>query len=730
MMDDNLLENLCPICQRPNEPGAERCWYCQAVLSEKKEGNSDWLNDLREDSEPQAGSQPLTTSEPQEESETPEEIPDWLARIRTRELMERENLSANQEDSSSSEPERNDLPDWLKEIKAGNSGITPPEDAETNHDETIEKQASEAISLPMEPKTDDVDATEEEDTQEWLEKLAAWQPDIVEQKEDIAQEAFSLEPKIQKSDQYRGFEEPAEQPAAAKPNEDESKETPQLDPSEGWHRIFLEETQAASPEIDQIGQSLEAEFGALAPDDGNSVSDLLEEPENDFKESDAQQLGPFVDQTEEQPASFQSHESAAAEQPGETIAPESFDRPPFVEDDLPDWLSQAKIDESQNETSTSTDLPGSDEEEFAAAESEKSEPFTETQENITQLSSETGLLAGISGVLNPMQSEQDFRRPVGYGSALKVTENQKKNAALFASIVEDTFIEETDEVDVKKGKSLRVLFQLILGGLLVAIMILGKTSYSVFAIQPVLFPPEVVAVFDQVNALPAEKPVLVIADFEAAVYGELSWSSHTLLEHLLRKNLPLVLASTTPSGTTMLTKHITEIGQKIPAYNLDSHLVNLGYLAGGSTGLQFLSGDIRSALPFTHDFEAAWRSPVLESVRTLNDMGAVLILSDNAEHARFWVEQIEPGLEAVPLMFVSSAQSAPLLQPYYQSGQVSGYIAGFTGSLAYENIFMQPSIASENLTSFQASLLFVAAIILIGGLVSLLRPDNTNRKVD
>lgn len=180
----------------------------------------------------------------------------------------------------------------------------------------------------------------------------------------------------------------------------------------------------------------------------------------------------------------------------------------------------------------------------------------------------------------------------------------------------------------------------------------------------------------------------------------------------------------------MLTKHITEIGQKIPAYDLDRHLVNLGYLAGGSTGLQFLSGDIRSALPFTHDFEAAWRSPVLESVRTLNDMGAVLILSDNAEHARFWVEQIEPGLEAVPLMFVSSAQSAPLLQPYYQSGQVSGYIAGFTGSLAYENIFMQPSIASENLTSFQASLLFVAAIILIGGLVSLLRPDNTNRKVD
>ena len=725
-MMDNSLENLCPICQRPNEPGAERCWYCQAVLSEKKEANSDWLNELREDSEPQAGSQPLNPSEPQEEGETPEEVPDWLARIRTRELMERENQPASQEETTSPDKEKEDLPEWLKEIKAGKSGMNPQENAEDSPDEQVEQLAPEEIPIQASSLTDKVDAQEEEDTQEWLEKLAAWQPGDAEQKEDIASESISSEPKIQKSDQYRGFEEPTAQPAAEDQATEGNTDTPQLDPAEGWQRIFLEETETSSPNIGQKEETLAAEPDALAHKDEPSESDQLDATQKQFEDLESQQIGPFVEQREDQSASTVLEEPQSADQTSEFGPILSSDRPPFVEDDLPDWLSQATIEEGQSTAPKSANLTGTD----AENKSPTLVPFTEIDENSAQLTSETGLLAGISGVLNPMESDQVFRKPTGYGSALKVTEHQKKNATLFASLVEDSFIEETEEVDPKKGRSLRIVFQLLLGCILIAVIILGKSKFAHYAVQPVLFPPEVVAVFDQVNALPVEKPVLVIADFEAAAYSELSWSSQTLMEHLLRRDLQLILVSTTPTGTTMLTRHLTEVSQKIPSYDLNSHLVNLGYLAGGSTGLQFLSGDIRSALPYTHEFEEAWRSPVLGSVERLNDMGAVLILSDNAEHTRFWVEQIEPGLDSVPLLFVSSAQSAPLIQPYYQSGQVTGFIAGFNGSLSYEKIFMQPSKASDNLISFQAGLLIMAAMILIGGLVSLLQPDPSNRKVE
>jgi len=337
------------------------------------------------------------------------------------------------------------------------------------------------------------------------------------------------------------------------------------------------------------------------------------------------------------------------------------------------------------------------------------------------------LLAGISGTLHSPEGKANYRKPVGYGSALKVSDQQKANAALFGSLVEDSF-EDEEESGHKNGKTLRILFQILLGIVLVAVMYASKTYLSNYTIQPALFAPEVVSVFDTLNSIPGDKPVLLAADFEAATYGELSWSSQTLLEHIMRRNLNVVLLSSNPAGTTMLSQQMQSVNQKISNYDLQTQMVNLGYLAGGSTGMQSLSGGLRSALPYTHDFVEAWKSPFLQSVQSLSDFGAVIVISDNAERTRFWIEQIDPGLANTPLMFVISAQAAPLLQPYYQSGQVSGFIAGFNGSLSYEQVFGQPSVSSAHLSSFQAALLFLALLILVGGLVALVRPDPTDRK--
>ncbi len=104
------------------------------------------------------------------------------------------------------------------------------------------------------------------------------------------------------------------------------------------------------------------------------------------------------------------------------------------------------------------------------------------------------------------------------------------------------------------------------------------------------------------------------------------------------------------------------------------------------------------------------------------------MLSDKSESSRAWVEQIQPGLGATPLMFVVSAQAAPLLQPYYQSGQISGYVAGFYGSLSYEQMLQQTTGVLSHLGGFQSAMLFAAVVILIGGLVTLIRPAAAERK--
>ncbi|MDP3684455.1 MAG: hypothetical protein Q8S01_11030, partial [Ignavibacteria bacterium] len=91
-----MADNLCPICQRPNDANAERCWYCQADLTANEQptpvNGTDWLNGLREESvqSPKPESPELTA-----EPEQPEEVPDWLARIRTREQLDHETQSSS-----------------------------------------------------------------------------------------------------------------------------------------------------------------------------------------------------------------------------------------------------------------------------------------------------------------------------------------------------------------------------------------------------------------------------------------------------------------------------------------------------------------------------------------------------------------------------------------------------------------------------------------------------------
>jgi hypothetical protein len=154
----------------------------------------------------------------------------------------------------------------------------------------------------------------------------------------------------------------------------------------------------------------------------------------------------------------------------------------------------------------------------------------------------------------------------------------------------------------------------------------------------------------------------------------------------------------------------------------------LGYLAGGTTGLQMAAVDLRTLLPYTQNLTPAWDSPALQSVRHLSDFSVVIVFSDQTESARAWVEQVQPQLEETPLLFVVSSQSAPMLHPYYQSGQVDGFIAGFNGSLAYEQIMQQYGVTSQKIASYQGVMLVIALMIFIGGLVGLIRPASTQQK--
>ena len=123
-----MSDFLCPICQRPNDSSAQRCWYCQAPLSPAEKpipGGTDWLDGFRAEAEKPA--EPASETPAFEQPSSPEEeVPEWLVRIRQLEQAEREKLASTTENTTAAPEEDNaELPDWLREIKAGNSGKRP-----------------------------------------------------------------------------------------------------------------------------------------------------------------------------------------------------------------------------------------------------------------------------------------------------------------------------------------------------------------------------------------------------------------------------------------------------------------------------------------------------------------------------------------------------------------------------------------------------------------------------
>lgn len=301
----------------------------------------------------------------------------------------------------------------------------------------------------------------------------------------------------------------------------------------------------------------------------------------------------------------------------------------------------------------------------------------------------------------------------GPGRGLVVTSQQRGSVELFR------LLQETPRPAQMRGDKRAVgkwLPYTLLGVALLLAILVPRLFPANAVYASTWFPREVVSTYQLISGLQPDRPVLVAADFEPAAAGEMNWVSGYVLSHLMTGNIPMVTLSTNVVGTAMLQENLRKTAAVTGNYDLSNNVLDLGYLPGGAVGMSAMAEDWRGALPYTADFQPAWQQRLLLEVEQLSDFGAVVVLTDNAETARDWIEQVKPALGETPLLMVLNAQSAPLVQPYYESGQLNGYTAGLSSALAYSQLQQQSAVTSSGHLSFQVSLIVTALIILLGGL--------------
>jgi hypothetical protein len=336
-----------------------------------------------------------------------------------------------------------------------------------------------------------------------------------------------------------------------------------------------------------------------------------------------------------------------------------------------------------------------------------------------------GPLAGLRGVLmaEPVVA---LPRISGVGSTrLNVTERQYAQAEMLTKLVQDELREISPTG--RERRRLPLLRWAVAGLLLLAVALPIVLRLSVFPL-PTVEPLELAPLVDLVAGLPADRPALLVFDFEPANSGELEVVAGPLLEDLMTKGVPLATLSTRPTGPPLAERLLRQRGAAYD-YQTGEDYVHLGYLSGGVPAIQLFSADPRGAVlsgfAATVDSDggsmAGWGSPVLEGVRSLSDFSMVVVITAGAESARSWIEQASPWLGGKPLVMVLSAGVEPMIRPYYEAlrPQVNGLLSGEPAAVAYELRNGKPGPAVERWNPFSLGILVLEILLISGGVSGL-----------
>jgi hypothetical protein len=689
----------------------------QSVIPEQDDGAEDWMERIRSLKADDGLEEPevrgdldwlsgLEDDTPQKEEESSEWISEFGAQVPGTEA-ETEATDQEQEETAPEQPGEEAIPGWLEEVKGVKPGETPVEGTTTGwlSEGELEAEIDEGEEVPdWLPKfEDDEDAVlhpleltpEEKQAPEWL--AESYQPvDVIPSLEgDESPEKTTLP---DEGDQL--VETPT--PPAPTSVEDEKELEPEIQ----------DDVVDAAAIVDAEFPGLPKEPGEPAESFPSWLADLQESVPEMLDDSIEAPITPAFDADTDEDEEFELEEleleeielpdwisemrpSASSGDEDETL-PEGEETIEIAPGELPGWLQVMRPDGSA--------LPGEIVEEDADEET-------------------IGPLAGLRGVLPAEPEIVQFGKPPVFSIKLQVSDSQ----VIHANVFENTIKEEVQPLSIKRRPI--ALPQHILRWLIAVILVIALIPPILMESQnvplPGRFPPaEIQAVLDLVSLLPPTSPVLLAFDYQPGLSGEMDSAASAVVDHLLIKGAQLVIMSTNPTGPALAERFLHST-QSDHGYVAEKEYRNLGYISGNTSALLHFAQSPRSALPITEEKQdgvwSVWDLPPLENINALADFTLVVVITDDPDVARSWIEQVEPELDDTPLIMVLSAQAKPLVYPYFTSvpKQVNGIVSGVVGGAFYERGIGRYSLSRKYWDSFNNGLTVSVFILLFGGAYSL-----------
>jgi hypothetical protein len=503
--------------------------------------------------------------------------------------------------------------------------------------------------------------------------------------------------------------------------------------------------------------------GLLTDETKSDLPDWMKSasPESEMFSFGAQQPAPAESEkpVETDPAALADSGLEKGAVPFSAPIEEDEDADPFLAMEIPEWLSGLKPVEAAEDSAAApgpdaANLPPADLPSWVQAMRPVESMLSGGQNadgEESEAREEQGPLAGFYSVLPIPASLQDIRKPKMYAIKLQANENQRTQADLLEKLIRAEG-QPKNAGQLKESVVLRPLRWVIFAMLSLAVLlpaVLGSSWWP----APVL-PAAAEDPFNRfaatISGLPEGAVLLVVTDYQPGFAGEMEQVAGPVMVHLMHKNSRLAFLSTSTVSTELGERLVEQANAFFvqnqggaPIYEKEKQFLFLGYLPGGAAGVQAFAERPQQTTGRDSLNGNLWQSALLGNggIEKISGFDAVLVLTDDPDNGRMWIEQTAAALAGKPLLMVASAQAAPMLQPYSASGQLSGLVSGLDGGVLYETRNAAEQLAplyagrakALYWDGYGAAVLIAGLSIVIGGawsVVSKLRARRSNAKQD
>jgi hypothetical protein len=221
------------------------------------------------------------------------------------------------------------------------------------------------------------------------------------------------------------------------------------------------------------------------------------------------------------------------------------------------------------------------------------------------------------------------------------------------------------------------------------------------------------AMYDYIEKLPADTPVLVAFDFEPATSPELLPMATALTRHIMRRHQRLIAMTFAPGGVLLAQQVLDQVGKEEGRKNGEDY-VNLGYNPNAQAVLLGMGENIKRVFVIDTQQNPTAALPVMRGVHDYKQLGLIIDLTGSSSTGG-WIAFAHQRFHA-PVAAGATSVVAMDLYPFLRTGQLVGLLNGIAGAAEYEKLLNAPDQGMLAMPAVTAVHVLMVLLVLVGNI--------------